>query len=172
MLTTTSLSPTALYHELNQRYFGGRLPRYRVTLAQPRVSGWHGECFPSRRLIRLARGLTEEMLQRTLLHEMCHIGAPGHGQRFQAKLAHLVAQGVPWAQEELEGYQHPQLTWRELIHEVKDVLDDLASRQPRPTFAAIRRSAADTLCCRPGEVLHKAPWLEAAWRKSCARADQ
>jgi hypothetical protein len=171
-MTTTNCLPMALYHELNQRFFGGRLPRYRVTFAQPRVSGWRGECFPARQLIRLARGLTGEPLRQTLLHEMCHIGAPSHGQRFQAKLARLVAQGELWAQKELEGYQEPQLTWPQLIAQVKDDLDELASQQPRPSLAAIRRVAADTLVCLPGEVMRKVPWLPAAWRNACVQADR
>jgi WLM domain len=171
-LISTKGSPTALYHELNQRYFGGRLPRFRVTFTQPRVSGWHGEIFPARRLIRLRRGLTGDELRRTLLHEMCHIGAPHHGQRFQAKLARLVAQGEAWAQQELEIYQQPQLTWTKLIAEVKETLEEFAYHDPRPSFTAIRRYAADTLTCQPGEVLRKAPWLQAAWRNVCHRVDR
>jgi SprT-like family len=163
---------TALYHELNQRFFGGRLPRYRVTFARPRVSGWHGECFPAQRLIRLRRGLTGEELRRTLLHEMCHIGAPDHGRRWQAKLARLGEQGETWVQDELEGYQQNPLTWPQLLAELKDGLEDLAHQDPRPSLATLRRYAADTLTCQPGEVLRKVPWLPAAWRNACARADQ
>jgi hypothetical protein len=165
-------SPTALYHELNQHYFGGRLPRYRVTFAQPRASGWHGECFPARRLIQLSRGLSGEMLRQTLLHEMCHIGSPDHGQRFQAKLARLAEQGEAWARGELEAYQDTLDTWNQLVARLKKGLEELANIQPRPRFATICRTAAYNLDCRPSEVLHKTPWLPAAWRNACVQADQ
>jgi hypothetical protein len=171
-VTTPTPTPTALYHELNRRYFAGRLPRYRVTFAQPQVTGWRGECLPGQRLIRLRRGFTGDELRRTLLHEMCHIGAPGHGQRFQAKLARLVDQGEVWAQEELDGYRQTPLTWPQMIADLKDGLDELAYQQPRPRFATLQRYAADRLSCRPGEVLRKVPWLQAAWRNACLRVDR
>jgi hypothetical protein len=171
-VTTPTLSPTALYHELNRRFFGGKLPRYRVTFAQARRSGWDGECFPDRRLIQLRRGLAGDELRRSLLHEMCHIGAPGHGRRFLAKLARLVDQGEAWAQEELERYQHTQHTWTDLIAQVKDALEETAYEHPRPRFTVIRSGVANILCCEPGQVLQKVPWLKAAWRNACVRVDR
>ena len=41
-----------------------------------------------------------ERLRQALLHEMCHIGEPYHGRRFQAKLARLAAAGESWAEKE------------------------------------------------------------------------
>jgi hypothetical protein len=171
-VATTDRSVTALYHELNQRYFRGRLPQYWVVFAQPKVTGWHGECFPARRLIQLRRGLTGDELRQTLLHEMCHIGSPGHGRRFQAKLARLVEQGEPWAQAEIDGYRNSPLSWPNMLRELRASLDEWAYRQPRPNFAAIQRYAADAMTCRPSEILRKVPWLGAAWRHACVRVDR
>jgi hypothetical protein len=149
------------------------LPSYRVVLAQFPIEEWYGECLPARRLIRLKRGLTGAPLRETLLHEMCHIGGPfHHGQRFQAKLAHLVAQGEAWAQAELDYYRQGHGSWPQHLRQLKAMLGDLASAQPRPSLVAVRRMAADTLACRPSEVRRKVPWLDASWRQACAQADQ
>lgn len=51
-------------------------------------------------------------LRPTLLHEMCHIGALGHGRLFRAKLRRLARRGERWAQEERAYYLREQLGMR------------------------------------------------------------
>lgn len=170
------MSLSQLYAELNTRFFGGRLPRFRVThCASPRLllKGFEGECLDSRRLIRLRRGLEPNRVRQVLLHEMCHIGAPpGHGPRFQANLLQLVAQGETWAAEELERVRHAH-RWNELVAQARLELDELASISPRPSFRrVVRWLAEETFFRRPPEVLQVAPWLRQAWEKACREADQ
>ena len=96
--TTTRL--TRLFGDLNQQFFRGRLPAYRIQFARFEIPGKCGERDTARRMIRLSRRLQDDPAgwRQAMLHEMCHIGAPWHGRRFQAKLAKLAAAGEAWAE--------------------------------------------------------------------------
>ena len=155
-----------LFDEFNRKYFRDRLPRYRVRFVGARHSGWRGDCDPKRRMIRLA-GDRSFVDPRTLLHEMCHIGTPDHGKRFQAKLLRLAAQGVEWAREEAEGYA-TAFTWNEEQSNVRGKLNEIAQTlKPRPTFREMIRWLATSYGVDPVRM----PWLRAAWRNACREAD-
>ncbi len=79
-----------LFDEFNERCFGGKLPRFRVTQVSFFPDNIYGECLEKRRLIRLRRGLDPLMQRTALFHEMCHIGARGHGRRFTARVLAVV----------------------------------------------------------------------------------
>ena len=89
-----------LFDDLNRSLFDGQLPKYRVRRREPQ-NGEYGWIDDAARTIWVCR-LCD--LRKTLLHEMCHIGADGHGRRFRARLRHLVRRGETWAQEERAYY--------------------------------------------------------------------
>jgi hypothetical protein len=95
-----NISLDTLFDRLNAGLFDGRLPKYRVGRCTPR-NGERGFIDDEARTIWIcAPGETRE----TLLHEMCHIGTPGHGRRFRAKLKRLARGGESWAQAERAYY--------------------------------------------------------------------
>ena len=122
-----SLAP--LYRQLNREFFANRLPSYHVrrhVFQQPkRRTKWvagkgyvaviashpdllpcnAGLCDSDSRTIWLWEGLSSEQEREVLLHEMCHIGTPGHGPEFQLKLARLAEQGETWAEAERKVYE-------------------------------------------------------------------
>jgi hypothetical protein len=77
---------TEMFARFNRDYFGGRKPRYRV-LRQPWRGGY---CDIERRRILLPLGMEGDELAAVLLHEMCHIGCPYHGRRFQERMRRLI----------------------------------------------------------------------------------
>ncbi len=162
---------TKLYHELNRKFFRGRLPRYRVTLSSSIPS--HGACLNDRRLIQLQRGLDPEMLRRLLLHEMCHIGTPYHGHRFQAKLYRLSAQGEAWAKDEAEKYRNAP-SWNHEMANLRAKLDGVAfeTGSKGPKFASLVAWLAHDLGLRPRELLRRSPWVRTAWKNACRDADR
>jgi len=114
----------ALFDALNGRHFGGRLPKYRVVCS--RLPGLcSGKDDEDRHLIRLSGGLSPEMRRRILLHEMCHIGIPGHGTRWQARMLRLADQGEAWAHDEVHEYRTNTKTPREMWVAIKDALHSL-----------------------------------------------
>jgi hypothetical protein len=157
---------TQLYNELNRQFFNGRLPRYRVTFYKAMTKqGW---CISERRLIRLSPSLPDAQIRKVLLHEMCHIGTPDHGKRFQAKLARLAALGEAWANDEIRMYaDNPAIPWQA---EVKQQIQDILIDQPDACFWPAIRSIAYDLGITPGELLHRAPWVRATWKKARAES--
>lgn len=85
-----------LFDQLNDRYFGGGLPKYRVLRCVSQI-GEHGFIDDETRRIWICDGPDPRA---TLLHEMCHIGTPGHGRPFRAKLRRLAHRGETWAEAE------------------------------------------------------------------------
>ena len=95
----------ALFDHLNADLFDGRLPKYRVRRCAPRT-GERGFIEDEARTIWIC---APRETRETLLHEMCHIGTPGHGRRFRAKLRHLARRGETWAQAERAYYLRVEL---------------------------------------------------------------
>ena len=170
----------ALYDQLNRRFFGGRLPRYRVVLAErlPRTSWTEPTtmafCDDKRELIRLRRTVAPTALRRALLHEMCHIGLPyGHGKRFCARLLKLAAHGETWAKWEAASYA---LCKRSIPATFDALAYDFAVgafRRHRWRFAGgfPPLSSVVRWCVLPAGMTHdrlrkRAPWLQAAWCSS------
>jgi hypothetical protein len=99
----------SLYDQLNQQFFRGRLPRFRVTRASKyfaRGGMRFGFCSTKRRLILLDPNLSADRLRQTLLHEMCHVrGDENHGPPFRRQLRSLHRQGEEWAAIEIDYYR-------------------------------------------------------------------
>ncbi len=156
-------NPTKFYNDLNSQFFDGKLPRYRVTFSKGVFGPWKGFCLGKRRLIRLRRGLPPQEVKRVLLHEMCHIGAKGHGRRWQEKMLRLAAQGEIWAKEEVENYQHALRTKINMATDIRDELTSFAHNiSPRPAFKLVLRRLAAHHGYRPRQFSKQYPWLEAA----------
>ena len=79
----------ALFDHLNADLFDGRLPKCQVRRCAPRT-GERGFIQGETRTIWIC---TPRETRETLLHEMCHMGTPGHGRRFRTKLRHLARRG-------------------------------------------------------------------------------
>jgi len=162
------ISLNTLFRELNQDLFCGRLPKYRVVLAD--LGTAHGRCLPERRLIRLDKQVAEDFdkLRRTLIHEMCHHGCPHHGKRFLAKLARLSEMGEEWAAEEADEYRNSP-SWNDEMREVKVLIEEFARRAKRDkrcSFDLARRQVCRRLEMTPREVDRKIPWLKSTWRNA------
>lgn len=172
----TSRGLQALFESFNRQFFAGQLPAYRV-YSRAKVVGdgieLPGCCDSTNRVILIQRGIAGDALRRLLLHEMCHIGTPYHGRKFQAKLLQLAAQGEAWAGEEASGLADGY-SWNQAVRGLCDQLDETARFSPRPRFPAAVRALARSL--RPGlnpnELLRMAPWLRARWKKACTAADK
>ncbi len=98
----------SLFDRLNAGLFDGRLPTYRVRRCPPQA-GERGFIDEKARTIWIC---TSSETRETLLHEMCHIGTPGHGRRFRAKLKRLARRGESWAQAERAYYLRAELRMR------------------------------------------------------------
>jgi hypothetical protein len=103
------------FDDLNQRYFKGRLPRYRVRLvsAIPQPSGdigitW-GQIDRRRKTITLRRAPAAELCE-NLLHEMAHAATnEWHGPKWLAEMKRLQALGAPINRKLLTSYETQML---------------------------------------------------------------
>jgi len=113
-----------LFEAYNQRFFGGRLPTYRIVLSDRFVAGPKGLCRKKEREIHLGTGLRGTDLPRLLLHEMAHaafVARAGHGKQWLAEMLRLAEMGAP-TREDWEIYQDRARTMglREIAAEVYD----------------------------------------------------
>ena len=166
------------FEDFNRRYFRGRLPSYRVIVTErfrTRMAGtWYGESDDATRTIRLRAGLPDHSTgtalrdpswPKVLLHEMCHIGHPGHGKRWQARMQKLAHLGEEWARTEAAEYRGQQSPKTSLTAEIKKCLEDLTSQRELPSWRSALRATAYELG-RPGrEILHIAPWAPSVWKR-------
>jgi SprT-like family len=78
-----------LFERFNQKYFGNRMPAYRV--AQSDSCGSIGVCRKKQRAIHLSAGLRDSLVRTTLLHEMAHAAtSPRHGPVWQKEMRRLI----------------------------------------------------------------------------------
>ncbi len=177
-----------LFDELNTRYWGGRLPRYRVI--QRADLGCWGLCDNARRTILLAPHPSREALRLTLLHEMCHIGTGpgyGHGPRFLRKLRRLIELGeTALHEEDLERYdgtvveRHiaaakvagtllPEVPFRDML---KSDIEDLAASNLdlRLRWPRVARALAQQYKMSVPQLRRVAPWAEREWRRQRGEA--
>jgi len=161
-------SDQRLFEQLNERFFWGRLPQYRVRRINPRCSGWGGECDAGARTISLARYLSGEAARQVLLHEMCHVGTPGHGKRFQVKLQRLARLGESWAAEEARMYQDTLTMSTSPTAQIRRVISDLALEHPTISWHQARLIVSNEIGRTPHDLVHIAPWAESVWRRDAA----
>jgi len=170
-----------LFDELNERYFRGKLPSFKIVRESTRknsvVSGM-GRCQPSKRLITLHPDLGDRLCQ-TLLHEMCHIetlSKPGydHGRSFRRRLKNLLLQGENWAAREIEFYRFEEREYVLLRNlrtkfgkEMKERIDEfIVNIEQRGVWNWIR--ARKYLCeeygISPQKFSKLLPWARDWWR--------
>ena len=127
---------TEMFARFNRDYFGGRKPRYRV-LRYPLLNYGRGYCDIERRRILIAHGIEGDVLAATLLHEMCHIGCPGHGRLFRDRIRRLISLVPPSVAPGFELDLGPRgQTLRELI---SSRLDSIAMEYPATPWQLVRR---------------------------------
>jgi hypothetical protein len=95
----------AFFETYNQRFFGGRLPAYRIVLTD-RGPGFRGLWCKKEREIHLRMSLQGMDLRRTLLHEMAHasVRRGGHGKVWLAEMLRLAELGAP-TREDWQDFQ-------------------------------------------------------------------
>lgn len=128
----------SLFTEYNRRYFGGRLPRYKVLLTNA-VNPDGGRC--ERRKRRIYINPHKEDVSLLLLHEMVHAAVGrGHGKVFLKELRRLIELGAP-LQEELKRYENAvsAMTPKQLLAEFFQAGLDA----PDITWTAARRYLGD-----------------------------
>lgn len=89
-----------MYDEFKEKYFDGyyELPsKENVTIKwSNRLTSSAGNCYRSRKLIQLSKHYHLKFpneVGATLLHEMMHLVAPGHGKKFKAVFNHIQSMG-------------------------------------------------------------------------------
>jgi hypothetical protein len=158
----SKFSPQALFEELNNKYFRGRLRRCSVRLVNFSIPGKEGGYDSSSKTIFLRRHLNQRKMRETLLHETCHVGCPSHGARFKARLVRLSELGAKLNVADrnlMKDTDDP----RSLTREIKNALDELALEQPHIDWPAARRLLADYFGRSPSQLERAAPWARKLW---------
>src|SRR5215472_1627551 len=121
-----------LFAEFNQRYFGGRLPKYRLRseLYMTRL-GEVGRCHIRQRLIRINRSLKDDEAISCLLHEMAHAATTEHHRKpWKAEMIRLRHAGAPLigpdATVALEDWSGDFVGQKQFRYAVQDLLIDHA----------------------------------------------
>ena len=88
-----------LFKQFNEEYWGGRLPAYSIRIVARMTSlGEWGRWLKKRRLIQILRGLSDEDMISTLLHEMAHAATNGgHGMPWKKDMIRLRSARAPLA---------------------------------------------------------------------------
>jgi len=150
------------YEDFNDRYFGGKLPRYRVEVVD-RVSSAResGEVNRRAKLIRIQRNLLNVMRE-TLIHEMAHVRTNDfHGPRWKAEVQRLLQLGAPISPDELS--RAPAVT-REMV---AGVASNLLCDRPGASFRDFVCWIADQhLCMSPAQALRRFPWIRRVYREA------
>ena len=160
-----------MFEQLNSAYFAARLPAYDVTFSRRLPGGRYtmGRCDDKRRAIRISSELASswKQVRETLLHEMCHIGDPFHGKRFQEKLRMLASRGEAWALEEERDCA--RTTWPQIQARTKADLFDLAlglSRRGNGVPERLTQRVANRIGWSLGELRKSMPWVDRTWRNA------
>ncbi len=153
----------ALFDEFNQRYFGGKLPRYRIQVVDC-ISleegdeiplDYEGENIRHRRLILLKRMVKADMIS-TLLHEMAHTATDdAHTKRWGKEIERLCRAGAPISEDIL--IAPPRLT--KVF--VRAVAEDLLGERPDTTLWEFARWVVYKYGYAPSPTafLRKYPWV-------------
>jgi len=175
----------ALYRRLNCQYFRGRLPKYPIKRTdetreiggQPITAG----CNHEQRVIFLPRNVSQELLLRYLLYEMCHIETRDdirlHGPRW-CDCLRRVAAGAAWLEEELSWYEDrfpgypPVLTGEQVV---RLEIDSTARNLPGERWTKVRRRLAgaadiDNQAFDKGYPWALEKWLEAQTHQGARRS--
>jgi hypothetical protein len=124
-----------LFNRLNQKYWNGRLPLYKVIISDK--YGSHGLCQRKTRTIWIQDGL-KRSLPKFLLHEMCHIRHLDHGKLWQMEMLRIAKLGAPTkgealiyrsanktfskdfiiAEAEDHGFELPTMPWKEYRQQI------------------------------------------------------
>jgi hypothetical protein len=151
-----------LFDELNQRWFGGKLPRRKVRWSSfpHKHHGQRGLYDVKRRTIYIRRGLSPTEITATLLHEMCHVGCHHHGKQFLAKMARLNSMGAPIHEEtEFKPGFYPS-------HEAGRTIADLVPHLPEGmTWSAGRHYVAKALLLSVRDLKRQIPWAQRRWER-------
>ncbi len=120
-----------LFLRFNEKYFGGRLPNYRVI--QSDLYGSWGICRTKQREIHLSPGLQGSALRIILLHEMAHAASNGrHADLWKKEMRRLVRLGAP-LKRELSKYLKSTIDEHQLIAEMKNTGFEIGDRSQWPS---------------------------------------
>jgi hypothetical protein len=110
-----------------------------------------------------------EKLREMLLHEMWHIGSPGHGRRFQAKLARLAEGGESWAEKERRALAD-QPRGHSPSAEIAQAIDDAVLDLPHVRWSKrVLQMLGNSIGRSPRDTIRAAPWAPQRWERSRRR---
>jgi len=150
-----------MFAELNRKYWSGRLRSCKVRFVTFRISGQCGEYRSETKTILIRRGLSEQELIGTLLHEMCHIGCPRHAAKFRAKLTRLRKIGAPLASADLGALDTP---YRPPRFEIQECIESLVTEEGPASWRDARRLLARDLDS-PQVRLDRSRWVRCYWER-------
>jgi hypothetical protein len=158
-----------LFSDFNNRYFDGKLQRYRIQVVR-RVSernpNLRGKLYRKRRLIRIGMSGEETMIT-TLCHEMAHAAnrTDGHGPKFLQIMKELKSAGAPIADFELEDpYGRKGLTMGFFRESATDALLDV----PDATLSQVARWFINDngYASSITGLLRRYPWIPRVFREA------
>lgn len=166
----------ALFDDLNTRYFGGKLPKYRVTVRAGLKAECRGAwkigsmCLDKERQILLDGGMKQDQLIKVLLHEMMHAATTPqgdvHGAPFQYEIRRLHALGAPLTDEDAElavPLSPKDIEWSITKASFKILAFDILVDDPELTTREVLRVLAYHETGMPvARLLRQYPWVRHA----------
>jgi len=151
-----------LFHEFNKKYFGGRLPHYRVKV-EGYIPNYDGLCtgkiYRKQRLILLVPQ-DEPTMEKTLIHEMAHAATNVyHAKTWQEEMKRLLRMGAPVDKIELEPPpERKRMTKKAVRGEAEEVVRAVPDVTPW-RFAKWLRQENYCYGKSTSDFLRKYPWV-------------
>ncbi len=163
-----------MFEEFNDRFFSGKLPRFRVVMHKTGVGALRGNVDPARRTVHLYP-MPDNEVPAYLLHEMCHVAAGSwRGKLFRREMNRLRRSKeqwvAKWAIAELEVYRISP-TWNQEMASIRNNLLECAELSRRPSITKLERNFAGDLGMPVPKFRRQVPWLRQTWKKAVLEAD-
>ncbi len=163
-----------MFEDFNDRFFSGKLRRFRVVMHKIRVGALRGNVDAARRTVHL-HPMPDDDVPRSLLHEMCHVAAGSwHGKLFRREMNRLRRSNerwvAEWAKVELEAYRNSP-TWNQEMTSIRNNLLECAELSRRPSITKLERHFAGDLGMSVREFRRQVPWLRQTWKKAVLEAN-
>jgi hypothetical protein len=159
------------FDELNQRYWSGRIPQYKVRVVK-RIDASEPSGLIQRRdrTIWIRRDEHQVMVQ-YLVHEMCHAATNDyHGPKFQTEIRRLHNLGAPVADEDLD--------WSKAIainhitrEQAENAAMDIFADNPELRLDTAFRLYATSIGLTAKGLQHSHPWIRGSFRKAKSQAN-
>ena len=161
-----------LFATLNQQYWDGRLPTYRVGRKEIKHQN-QGVTDNAKMVIWIdsrPERVSDGEIRQVLLHEMCHTlkRCSSHGKQFQRQLARLAARGEAWAEHQRQEYAATPPGPRLSGKAVRDFIRLHLMLDPNASWQVVKRALADDQVVPVTELSRRFPaarsWFSARSR--------